>query len=656
MSRFNVVTELRLGGAWVDISGDVYQRDDVRIVRGRPDEGSKTDPATCSLTLNNRAGKYSPRNPAGPYYGLLTRNTPIRVTVGIPIAGATGFEDVVTSGDHVAPSANARADRSLLIGSWVASQFFEAPGDYTVPASMTSDGELDGGFATMVSATESLSTSGDTGSRTAAYSKTADGWAAANLVVPGESGVPVVEEFQSDVAGNAAITFVTSPETLPGEWLVVIHAWNFDAAGFTSVDMLPPSGTPGEWLPVADTGVISNAAPHLIGWARRVGVGGPQEVTLNADLNDNSYNNHARLYRLSGVAFSSLRFCGEVSAFPVRWDVSDTDVYVPVKASGILRRLGQGAKALRSPIYRETLSPRKRTPRAYWPCEDRDGASQIGSAVDSGFPMAITGGPDLAAFDNFAGSQSVPVMKTGRFEGVVQHYPPTSGSQVQWIMHVDGNGPPADGAPIFQFITDGGASRWQVRYESGGSLSVRVFAPDQSILSDTGPVAFDVNNRLLRCALEIRESGGDIEHVLAVFEEGASTAVSWTGPVITGRTTGTITKITFGLRENLGDTAIGHISVHDEATSIFDLEGAFRAWTGESAGRRIERLCREENVGFDGIGDLDDTQPMGPQGANRLLDLVQEAADADGGVMYESRSRIGLVYRTRFSLYNQEVL
>src|SRR5207244_3725346 len=36
--------------------------------------------SSCSLTLNNRLGKYSPRNPNGQYFGQLARNTPLRVS------------------------------------------------------------------------------------------------------------------------------------------------------------------------------------------------------------------------------------------------------------------------------------------------------------------------------------------------------------------------------------------------------------------------------------------------------------------------------------------------------------------------------------------------------------------------------------------------
>lgn len=75
-----VKVELYYSGAWQDISADVNSLDNIVIVRGRSREGASPDPSSCNLTLRNPTGKYSPRNPASPLYGLIGRNTPIRVS------------------------------------------------------------------------------------------------------------------------------------------------------------------------------------------------------------------------------------------------------------------------------------------------------------------------------------------------------------------------------------------------------------------------------------------------------------------------------------------------------------------------------------------------------------------------------------------------
>lgn len=76
-----IVVELYLGGAWVDVSLDVYGRDDISITRGKSDWAESLQASRCTLTLDNTGAKYSPFNPTGPYYGLLGRNIPLRVSV-----------------------------------------------------------------------------------------------------------------------------------------------------------------------------------------------------------------------------------------------------------------------------------------------------------------------------------------------------------------------------------------------------------------------------------------------------------------------------------------------------------------------------------------------------------------------------------------------
>ncbi|HZO69386.1 MAG TPA: hypothetical protein VFB74_30710 [Kribbellaceae bacterium] len=91
---FDVAVELFIDATWVDITTDVrFSPAPVFIDRGKTNEASHTQPTGCQIVLNNRAGKYSPRNPVGPYYGKIGRNTPIRVSRD----GQTRFTGEVSS-------------------------------------------------------------------------------------------------------------------------------------------------------------------------------------------------------------------------------------------------------------------------------------------------------------------------------------------------------------------------------------------------------------------------------------------------------------------------------------------------------------------------------------------------------------------------------
>lgn len=88
----DVTVELNLGG-WTDVTSDVLERDGITITRGRSEWGSHVEASRCLLTFRNNSGDYSPRNPTGAHYGVLGRNTPIRVSV----EGGFRFHGVVSA-------------------------------------------------------------------------------------------------------------------------------------------------------------------------------------------------------------------------------------------------------------------------------------------------------------------------------------------------------------------------------------------------------------------------------------------------------------------------------------------------------------------------------------------------------------------------------
>lgn len=77
----DVTVELLLDAAWVDVTEYVQQEPGLSISFGVRGETGTADPATCTLLVNNRDGRFTPKNPTGPYYGLLKRNTPLRASV-----------------------------------------------------------------------------------------------------------------------------------------------------------------------------------------------------------------------------------------------------------------------------------------------------------------------------------------------------------------------------------------------------------------------------------------------------------------------------------------------------------------------------------------------------------------------------------------------
>lgn len=93
MAKQDLLIELFHSGAWQDVTTSVYVRDSITISRGRADETSQPSPTRASLTFDNRDGRFNPENPTSSLFGLIGRNTPIRITV----AGKIRFYGEVSS-------------------------------------------------------------------------------------------------------------------------------------------------------------------------------------------------------------------------------------------------------------------------------------------------------------------------------------------------------------------------------------------------------------------------------------------------------------------------------------------------------------------------------------------------------------------------------
>jgi hypothetical protein len=114
--------------------------------------------------------------------------------------------------------------------------------------------------------------------------------------------------------------------------------------------------------------------------------------------------------------------------------------------------------------------------------------------------------------------------------------------------------------------------------------------------------------------------------------------------------------------------SFGHVAVTINDLAQSWLAGPDTAWVTESAAARYWRLCTEERIPVEIIGDyqpwlafgymrgdIEASAPLGPQLQRPLLDLLRECVETDGGVLISRRTHPGLVMRTRQSLQTQRV-
>jgi hypothetical protein len=96
-----VAVELFVDDAWLDITGDVRGGQGIRIGRGRSAWGETVDPGSLAMTLDNRDGTYSARNPMSDLFGKIGRNTRARVSA----PGEDVYLDLDGTADRIASAA-----------------------------------------------------------------------------------------------------------------------------------------------------------------------------------------------------------------------------------------------------------------------------------------------------------------------------------------------------------------------------------------------------------------------------------------------------------------------------------------------------------------------------------------------------------------------
>ncbi|MFI6251522.1 hypothetical protein [Streptomyces sp. NPDC051016] len=379
-------------------------------------------------------------------------------------------------------------------------------------------------------------------------------------------------------------------------------------------------------------------------------------------------NTPCRISVPDGMGGKSYREQCEISKWPKSWDPSGTDVWVDVTANGLLQRLSQAPPPERSVIYNAVTNPLPSSVMAYWPMEDASGATSLASALRTGSPMTWTGVPALASYDGLSSSDPLPDLTNGTISGGVARYDDPTASQIRFLAYIPKAGL-ADGKILCTFdqvdYSAGSAQFFELYYsttDASNSIVLRTCAADGTVLGAILPHSVDVRGRLFYVSVELQESGTSITRQLQLRDVLA-------GTTYTASDTETLTQLTrvtavrFGVAAravsgptstaNLPGVAVGHCTVENAITAI-DALGTRLNPIGETAGRRVQRLCAEQGIPFEWVGDLDDSTPMGAQSKQNALALIQECVLADAGLLYETRDVLGVGYRTRVSLYNQD--
>ncbi|MGD6750996.1 hypothetical protein [Streptomyces sp. BH105] len=630
-------------GVWTDITSDVYTRDPITHTRGIRSGATTAEPASVPLTINNRDGKFSPRNPMSPLYGLIGRNTPVRLSLpdGDHFLDLDGTaENYASTPDTAALDITGDLDlRIELSASWHRPGVQTLIGKWGGPGQRSYLMRLEDGQLRLYFSLDG------TINYTAAKTLPA---------LPERAALRSTLDVDNG-AGQWTISHFWAP-TLDGPWE------QFGTFDYGGVPTAPLSLFPGP-APLAIGPVDTSTNPPRLPVEGKVyraevrsGINGT--IVARPDFTTRpvgaaSFADSAgKTWSYSGVAAVADRrdlFAGEIASWPQKWVASGADVWTPVQAAGILRRYGQGVKALDSTLRRRVPSG---APIAYWPMEEDREAARAYSPIAGVRPAAMTN-VEFASLDTLPSSRALPkIGEGGTLSAIV---PPHTADQWQMeVVYNAGDKPPASSGEHQELIgvsTTGTVRRWVVSLREG---SARLFGYDSSgtdIIFRSASVSADVFHGWVRLRLWARDNGsGGVDYRMAFQDVGGDSG--GIGGTLSGAA-GYVTAVTANWAAPMKDYGIGHLSVLPTADSAL-YTGSDSGYAGETAWARMLRLANEESIPISRIAGPLTPQRVGPQRPETLLTLFQEAADADGGMLVESRDRLGLLYRDRSSLYTQE--
>ena len=647
-SPLDVMVELDLAGAWTDVTSYALQRDGtsppITIQRGRPSETSQATPSSAAWQLNNRDGRFSPRNPVGEYYGqLAVRNNPVRISV----PDATTYLRF--------------ADDSQ---SWIScpdSDGLQLTGNFDIRLDMWLDDYQPctlagkwGGSTTLWG--WCLVLNGDGTVSLVWYDGTDVNTATSTVPLPYLGRVMVRVFFEPGNLDDPQVLFWTAPDMAGAQTPlgspVTIEAEDFAQGAATQATQVGyVDGFLGQGVATGNSGCLGKVYELQI-WNDGTLEADPQFYNQSAGASSFA-DGQGNTWTAEGSATLSARSFRahlECSSLPQQWDETGTDVWTPVGASGILRRLQQGNSPIWSVMRRgvaSTIAPVWGV-LAYWPCEDFQGSTSIASGLAGGSPMLFSGAP---AFQGTAGSLSAdsvfacsaqlaqPASSTWSFT-IPRHTLQTAGDAVYFQLAVDSGGISADCTLLALNYASG--QQITLTYSTATSGSLGIAGP--GILID-GPT--DVNGQALWLALS-SNSDGTFLNVLAV---GETVSTGYSGDVGINRTV--LSGAVNPGGANLASTEVGHLWASAAGPALDYYPDLLAAYSGETAAARFVRLCGENSITSRIYGFPDLSAIMGPQEIDTLGNVLQSVEDADRGQIYEPAETLGLGYRTVHSLCAQ---
>ena len=688
----DTTVEMFYDGQWNDVTGEVRATDPIDMVFGRRNEGASADPGSVTMKINNRHGKYSPKNPRSPLFGKIGKNTPVRVRVGEEAVDPDPF--LIDTFDRTEAEGWGVADsgqtwyRFDLSGPTTDSQYAVADGfgEMIIPddeAILSMAADLDTKVSDIDATVNArcdkrvLSASANRAVFAGLTFRidpvvnnfvTASLWFAADSGLPDGVGLRVATSIISSVDGSNTDQVqgevIPNLVYVPGEDLTI----RVQAIGPDVRMKVWRTGDPEPlvWHSQFYSEVVTGAGDvGLLGQNNAEGVDVPVTVSFsNLEVRAPTENN------------DNIRGGFEISEWPTRWDLSDRDVWVPVKGNGILRRYNQGSTPIQSTLRRYIASL---FPIAYWSFEETGSLGERAIEAVAGGQSMRLGGFKFAEDDDVPGSEPLPSLLESTGAGTAQFGTSpflrsgsspaveTGSMNVSLLVRLPADDYPEDGVhELFRFFSTGRGTEWVITAENSGDapllrLTIRdedgvtlanSTAGHNAALSGGGPGLLDDWRVLSMYAIQ---NGGNTNWNFRWYtldgENNWGNFGSYSGDV------GHFRRVSTTFSPGLKGIRLGHISAWGVAfpvayfNGLTDLHAAL-GFVGETARSRMRRIMSEEQIPGILLGALDTA--MGPQNPGDLADLLSEPPEADTSFLTERRHEVAVLVRGHDTLYNQE--
>lgn len=647
-----VKVELDLDG-WVEVTPDLTARKRISITRGRSDEGNDVDRSTADFEIKNPDGIYSPRNPNSPYYGVLGRNTPTRISVPGERSIIMSSADIVSTPDAAALD---------IVGDLDVRVELQRNDWYTTGCDLIGKYEPTGNQRSWAFYFSNFN--GVNGKLAFAHTPTGSGavQSFSSIAIPFPAGDRMAVRATIDVDNGASgytITFYWA-DSIAGPWSVlgepVIVAGTTSLFNSTAVMKIGDSGVSGGW------GGPNPGRMYAI--EVRNGINGTVvsswdsgNLTAGSPTFTDDQGATWTLAGTSEISDRNYRFYGEVASWPQRWDKTGTDVSSVVQASGLLRRLGATSESAGS-AWKRAITKQYTSLVAYWPFEDQQNSQTVAGGLDDTPDGVVLPAAQwnfdtvqFGASSEFECSNPIMVMNHGSVMLTVPTHTATGEYQVRWLGVNPETNDDLGGYLLRINFTGGTLDYVEVEYLAstgemacnGWTLSGNAWASGSTNLGLPGTKGL--------FTLELTQSGGNINFAIAFLVPGAPS-----GPFMSGSgaaTMGTVTSIVTNPYQGSVAYAMGHVTLQTDVTSLYDFSTQLNSWRSEKAGNRIKRICSEESIPFRAVGDMDETATVGAQPIDTVLGILRDCSDVDLGMIFEPRDMFGLGYRSRVSLLNQ---